>query len=503
MNVFEKTGMAMLFLFSLFFISVLNGQTTYNNRIDYFNKPNLSTCLLIENDTILVGVNTWDSILTNDYKISILKMDINGNIISKKSFKRDSMTFVIGSNILKYNNEYFIPGPCGDYNGNIYGAIYEFDSNLDTIRNIIKVDTAFYTYYTNLIKKGNDVYIFGAADSLAGPAGYKFFLRKADSLGNILWEKKYGTTITYRNQRNMDTTHTNGFVMCGFEQTSPIGWGTSYIIKADSSGNQLWTKSYGFINTPYPSIVTSRTSGYLIATNQIDSTYLSQSFVTMKLYRINENGDTMWTKKIGVKNNNFSPISVKQLPNYDYIISGANGIPHYDISGGLVSDQLQGFLCRIDSSGNVKWFNNYKANSIVDTTTQNYLFDVAQTNDGSFVSVGWVSPVDGTTQDVWVIKVDSMGCVIGGCNTTVDVSNIDIDESTFNLYPNPANDFIDIETDFKNCYFSVFDVTGKLIFKEKIIQNKTRIDLSNYANGLYFIQLQSDKHMISKKFIKQ
>ena len=71
------------------------------------------------------------------------------------------------------------------------------------------------------------------------------------------------------------------------------------------------------------------------------------------------------------------------------------------------------------------------------------------------------------------------------------------------VYPNPANDFIDIETDFKNCYFSVFNATGKLILREKTNQSKTRIDLSNYANGLYFIQLQSDEKMISKKFIKQ
>jgi N-acetylneuraminic acid mutarotase len=72
-----------------------------------------------------------------------------------------------------------------------------------------------------------------------------------------------------------------------------------------------------------------------------------------------------------------------------------------------------------------------------------------------------------------------------------------------NIYPNPANNFIDIETDFKNCYFSVFDIAGQLILKEKIVQNKTRIGLSHYADGLYFIQFQSDDRMISRKFIKQ
>jgi len=505
MSLLNKKGVAMLLLFTLFLTNSIRAQIGFNNRIDYYNLQNLSSCLLIENDTIFVGVNTLDSAIISDWKISILKMDINGNVLSKKSFKRDSMSFGIGNNILKYNNEYFIPGPSGDYNGNIFGSIYEFNFNLDTVRNIINVDTSFYTYYTSLIKKRSDLYIFGAADSLSGLPGYNFFLRKSDSLGNIIWQKKYGSIGgTYRNTRNMDTTHTNGFVMCGFEQTSPFGWGTTRLYKTDSSGNQLWTKTYGNINTLFPTIVTTKTAGYLVATNQIDSSYMTSFYwMTLKLYRLNENGDTVWTKKIGTKTLDFSPINVKQLSDEDFIICGVDRLPHYDIGGSLVSEQLYGFLCRTDSNGNVKWFHYYKANSPIDTTTDNYLFDVAETTDGSLVATGWVSPADGSTQDVWIIKVDSMGCIVGGCNSTVDVSNVDIDESTFNLYPNPANDFIDIETDFKNCYFSVFDVTGKLMLRKNIYQNKTRIDLSNYANGFYFIQLQSDDRMITKKFIKQ
>ncbi len=508
MSLFNKKGVAMLLLFTLCFINIVKAQIGFNDRIDYYNQPNLSSCLLIENDTIIIGVNTWDSLLTNIWRISILKMDMSGNILSKKSFKRDSLSFVIGNNILKYNNEYFIPGPSGDYNGNIFGSIYEFNSNLDTIRNIIKVDTSFYTYYTSLIKKGNDIYIFGGADSLSGPPGYNFFLRKSDSLGNIVWQKKYGITGgTYRNPRNMDTTHTNGFVMCGFEQTSPSGWGTTRLYKTDSSGNQLWTKTYGTINTAFPTIVAAKTSGYLVATNQIDSSYMTSFYWTsMRLYRLNENGDTVWTKKIGAKTQDFSPVNVKQLPDYDFIICGVNRLPHYDIGGSLVSEQLQGFLCRTDSSGSVKWFHNYKANSPIDTTTENYLYDVAQTSDGSFVATGWVSPADGSTQDVWVIKVDSMGCIMGGCSSTTGIEQ-EVENSDFNIYPNPANYFIDLEAkgliDFKNCFVSIFDDIGHLLLKERIIENKTRIDLSDFSNGFYFIQLRNNDKIISKKFIKQ
>lgn len=83
------------------------------------------------------------------------------------------------------------------------------------------------------------------------------------------------------------------------------------------------------------------------------------------------------------------------------------------------------------------------------------------------------------------------------------VTTIHIGEPEFNIYPNPANDFIDVETNFKNCTVSVFDNMGRLIMKEKVVQNKTRNDLSGFSNGLYFITLQGDGKIISKKFIKQ
>ena len=44
---------------------------------------------------------------------------------------------------------------------------------------------------------------------------------------------------------------------------------------------------------------------------------------------------------------------------------------------------------------------------------------------------------------------------------------------------------------------------GKLISKEKVNQNKTRINISDFSNGLYFIQLQNENKMIRKKFVKQ
>lgn len=86
------------------------------------------------------------------------------------------------------------------------------------------------------------------------------------------------------------------------------------------------------------------------------------------------------------------------------------------------------------------------------------------------------------------------------------IMNFEFDYS-YSLFPNPANNFIDVETEttmgIKNCEISIFDIMGKLILKEKMIQEKIRINLSEFSNGIYFMQLQSGDKMINKKFIKE
>ncbi len=93
------------------------------------------------------------------------------------------------------------------------------------------------------------------------------------------------------------------------------------------------------------------------------------------------------------------------------------------------------------------------------------------------------------------------------CDTVSISSSLSYEEfeNSFQLkiFPNPANNFIDVETDFEKCYLSVFDITGKLILKHNIDQDKTRIDISDLANGLYYIRLLTEEKQISRKIIKQ
>ncbi|MGB4930939.1 MAG: T9SS type A sorting domain-containing protein [Chitinophagales bacterium] len=77
-------------------------------------------------------------------------------------------------------------------------------------------------------------------------------------------------------------------------------------------------------------------------------------------------------------------------------------------------------------------------------------------------------------------------------------------ENTFSLYPNPANNFITIETDFsteKTIYIT--DALGQIVKTITTSENNITIDLNGIASGVYFIKMEDGINSVTKKFIKQ
>ena len=68
----------------------------------------------------------------------------------------------------------------------------------------------------------------------------------------------------------------------------------------------------------------------------------------------------------------------------------------------------------------------------------------------------------------------------------------------FMIYPNPANDFVIIENDIVGqCDVTVYDMSGKIVLKENIDDNK--LDVSNIPNGTYIVSIditENNSHKI-------
>jgi hypothetical protein len=80
-----------------------------------------------------------------------------------------------------------------------------------------------------------------------------------------------------------------------------------------------------------------------------------------------------------------------------------------------------------------------------------------------------------------------------------------ISESDFMLYPSPATDFIEL-TNFSFVpapEIKISDPSGRVIHQFKLTEEKTRIDISTFSSGLYFVSIMDKEKIVAvKKFLK-
>ena len=159
-------------------------------------------------------------------------------------------------------------------------------------------------------------------------SGYDIYLVKTDCLGNLQWTGTYGGDETDR-ARSVLQTLDGGYVVVGFTYSFGVGWSDVYVIKTDSLGDTLWTRTYGGYHYDYADEVQQTHDGNYI----IVGGTLSYGAGDYNLYmlKINTIGDTIWTMVYGGEDSEYGR-SVALTSDGGYIVSGEFRIyiPPYD-----------------------------------------------------------------------------------------------------------------------------------------------------------------------------
>ena len=84
-------------------------------------------------------------------------------------------------------------------------------------------------------------------------------------------------------------------------------------------------------------------------------------------------------------------------------------------------------------------------------------------------------------------------------------SVLEITRNEITISPNPTNDKINIENlsienDEK---ISIYNLQGQLLLQQSTTDAKTELDISAFAKGMYFIKVDTDRGVVSKKIIKE
>jgi hypothetical protein len=371
--------------------------------------------------------------------------------------------------------------------------------------------------------------ILGTTNSF-GAGAVDFWLIKTNSQGDTLWTKTFGG-IGSDIASSVIETFSGDFVMVG----STPGVGPSnrdcWLIKVDATGDTLWTKTYGGNYAEEGnSLIQVSDSGYVVvgATNS-----WGPGDYNINLVRTNSNGDTLWTKTYGGTSDDKGFSVVQSSDGTGFIITGEKmqpngytdlclikasnsgaqiwektyGGPFNDtgysikLSGGsyiVVGEKFSGvtsfdiFLLKINNLGDTLWSRTYGGLSL------DYGFSAIPTSDSGYMVVGATNSFSTWgDNDVYLIKTDGVG------NVGIHEPNKD-----WNIYifPNPASNELTIQNpELKIEQIGIFDVLGDRIFSRKPIASSEQllINVSTFPAGVYFIVATDGKNVARKKFIKE
>jgi len=81
------------------------------------------------------------------------------------------------------------------------------------------------------------------------------------------------------------------------------------------------------------------------------------------------------------------------------------------------------------------------------------------------------------------------------------ISGMEENKDIINIYPNPANNWITVETNSDNQTLTITDLQGKLILTKSITGSINKLNLSSLKQGIYILEVRSDKYIQFKKLI--
>jgi len=231
-------------------------------------------------------------------------------------------------------------------------------------------------------------YIITGRTMSAGAGGEDLYLIKIDANGDTVWSKTYGGANS-DGGCCVQKTSDGGYIIVGRTLSFGAGYVDVWLLKTDSLGDTLWTKTFGTPNEDWGYFGQQTIDGgYIITGYQM----FSPGEGDVWLIKTNEFGNELWTKTFGGSNYDEAR-SVRQTPDRGYIICGTD---NYNTSNSEL------YLIKTDSLGNEDWSKTY-GGALMD-----YGLGVALTLDGGYIAVG-KKTISGLAGEAYLVKINSNG----------------------------------------------------------------------------------------------
>lgn len=170
------------------------------------------------------------------------------------------------------------------------------------------------------------------------------FLMHIDSLGNYMWSRNYGGDESDGGRRVLYSDDL-GYYIAGFSNSfSGNGNYDAYLVHTDLSGNKLWEKTYGNQNWEKINDAILNPDSTIILVGE--SQPLEGNGTDIYIIKTNSDGDTLWTKTFGSAGNDRAN-TIISIEDSLFIVGGEMFIPD--------SNLVKGFVLKMNKNGTILW----------------------------------------------------------------------------------------------------------------------------------------------------
>jgi len=166
------------------------------------------------------------------------------------------------------------------------------------------------------------------------------YILKLDANGNKLWEKTFGGSDN-DGAWSIQQTNDGGYVVAGYTSSFGAGSYDVYVLKLDTSGKEVWSKTFGGSSDDLAwSIQQTNDGGYIVAGYTKSFGAGSEDVYILKL---DANGNKLWEKTFGGSYDERA-YCIQQTRDGRYIVAGYTssfGVGNYDV-----------YIIKMDANGN-------------------------------------------------------------------------------------------------------------------------------------------------------
>ena len=163
-------------------------------------------------------------------------------------------------------------------------------------------------------------YVIAASTRSYGAGNNDAWLIKTDISGDIQWQQTFGSSNNdYASA--VRATSDGGFIVTGSTESFGAGGSDVWLIKTDSSGTSQWQQTYAVNNNDYGQDIQQTLDGGYIITGYTDDGV--SSAIDALLIKTDSSGNQVWQKSFGNDGGgNDRGLSVQQVSSYEYVTAG-------------------------------------------------------------------------------------------------------------------------------------------------------------------------------------